>query len=75
MPQHSSNDKALSELWDEYRQRMIGLSGIAIFLLGINSMMVESLMLMGSEGVSNCSGNRGCRASTWRHWLYGQGTS
>ncbi|MBB7536080.1 hypothetical protein HEM47_010200 [Escherichia coli] len=33
-PQHSSNDKALSELWDEYRQRMIGLSGIAIFLFG-----------------------------------------
>ncbi|HCT2234188.1 TPA: hypothetical protein OTR28_004733 [Enterobacter hormaechei] len=33
-PQHPSNGKALSELWDEYRHRMIGLSGVAIFLFG-----------------------------------------
>ncbi len=33
-PQHPSNGKDLAELWKEYRQRMIGLSGIALFLFG-----------------------------------------
>lgn len=33
-PQIASNDKDLNELWDAYRRRMIGLSGIAIFLFG-----------------------------------------
>lgn len=33
-PQQPSNGKDLSVLWDEYRHRMIGLSGIALFLFG-----------------------------------------
>ncbi|PXV56813.1 SIR2 family protein [Aeromonas veronii] len=33
-PQHPSNGKELAELWSEYRHRMIGLSGIALFLFG-----------------------------------------
>lgn len=33
-PQSSSKDKNLSELWEEYRQRMISLAGIAIFMFG-----------------------------------------
>lgn len=33
-PQHPSNGKELAELWNEYRHRMIGLSGIALFLFG-----------------------------------------
>jgi hypothetical protein len=33
-PQHPSNGKELAELWDEYRRRMIGLSGVALFLFG-----------------------------------------
>lgn len=33
-PQLPSNGKDLPVLWDEYRRRMIGLSGIALFLFG-----------------------------------------
>lgn len=33
-PQMPSNGKDLTALWDEYRYRMIGLSGVAIFLFG-----------------------------------------
>lgn len=33
-PQFSSGGKNLSELWEEYRQRMISLAGIAIFIFG-----------------------------------------
>ena len=33
-PQSPSNGKDLAALWDEYRYRMIGLSGIALFIFG-----------------------------------------
>ncbi|HHA2045863.1 TPA: SIR2 family protein [Enterobacter cloacae] len=33
-PQHPSNGKDLPALWDEYRHRMIGLSGVALFIFG-----------------------------------------
>lgn len=33
-PQVASNGQDLVELWDEYRHRMIGLSGIALFVFG-----------------------------------------
>tara|TARA_R110000796_G_scaffold96719_1_gene203212 strand:- start:673498 stop:674943 length:1446 start_codon:yes stop_codon:yes gene_type:complete len=33
-PQFATGDKELSDLWKEYRERMISLTGIAIFLFG-----------------------------------------
>lgn len=33
-PQFETNGKKLPELWEEYRQRMISLAGVAIFLFG-----------------------------------------
>lgn len=33
-PQFKSGNKELSELWEQYRQKMISLSGISIFLFG-----------------------------------------
>lgn len=33
-PQFKSGDKELPQLWDEYRHRMISLSGISIFIFG-----------------------------------------
>lgn len=33
-PQYETGDKKLPELWQEYRQRMISLAGIAIFIFG-----------------------------------------
>lgn len=33
-PQFESGNKKLPELWEEYRQRMISLSGIALFIFG-----------------------------------------
>lgn len=33
-PQVASNGKDLPDLWHEYRHRMIGLSGIALFIFG-----------------------------------------
>ncbi len=36
-PQFPTKDQELSTLWEEYRQRMISLSGIAIFLFGNKS--------------------------------------
>ncbi|WP_299593859.1 SIR2 family protein [uncultured Microbulbifer sp.] len=33
-PQFKSGNKELSDLWDEYRHKMISLSGISIFLFG-----------------------------------------
>jgi hypothetical protein len=33
-PQFKTGDKELGELWEEYRQRMIRLAGIAIFIFG-----------------------------------------
>lgn len=33
-PQFASNDQDLATLWEDYRQRMIGLAGICIFLFG-----------------------------------------
>lgn len=33
-PQFESGKKKLPELWEEYRQKMISLSGISIFLFG-----------------------------------------
>lgn len=36
-PQFETGDKKLPELWEEYRQRMISLAGIAIFIFGNKS--------------------------------------
>ena len=33
-PQFETNKKKLPELWEEYRQRMIALAGVAIFMYG-----------------------------------------
>ncbi len=33
-PQFQTGDKALPDLWEEYRQRMIGLAGISIIIFG-----------------------------------------
>ena len=33
-PQFETGDKKLSDLWEEYRQRMISLAGIAVFIFG-----------------------------------------
>jgi hypothetical protein len=33
-PQFKTGEKELSELWEEYRQRMISLCGVAIFIFG-----------------------------------------
>ncbi|WP_449544619.1 SIR2 family protein [Lelliottia amnigena] len=33
-PQFSSKDKNLGDLWEDYRQRMISIAGIAIFIFG-----------------------------------------
>lgn len=33
-PQFKTGDKELGQLWEEYRQRMISLAGIAIFIFG-----------------------------------------
>lgn len=33
-PQFETGDKKLSDLWEEYRQRMISLAGIAVFIYG-----------------------------------------
>ncbi|MGZ4155982.1 MAG: hypothetical protein ACXVED_02315, partial [Bacteroidia bacterium] len=33
-PQFETGDKKLHELWEEYRQRMISLAGIALFIFG-----------------------------------------
>ena len=41
-PQFESGDKNLSELWEEYRQKMISLSGISIFLFG-NKLVGETI--------------------------------
>jgi len=36
-PQFETGDKKLQELWEEYRQRMISLAGIALFIYGNKS--------------------------------------
>jgi len=33
-PQFETGDKKLSDLWEEYRQKMISLAGIAVFIFG-----------------------------------------
>jgi Sir2- and TIR-associating SLOG family/SIR2-like domain len=33
-PQSAANQEALKKLWEEYRQRMIALAGVAIFIFG-----------------------------------------
>ena len=33
-PQFETGDKKLTDLWEEYRQRMISLAGIAVFIFG-----------------------------------------
>lgn len=33
-PQFATNDKPLSQLWEEYRHRMISLCGVAVFVFG-----------------------------------------
>lgn len=47
-PQVASNDKDLKELWQEYRNRMIGLSGIAIFVFGNK---IKDSVIVNADGV------------------------
>jgi hypothetical protein len=47
-PQVASRGKDMPELWHEYRNRMIGLSGIALFIFG-NKAVDESIVL--ADGV------------------------
>lgn len=47
-PQFSTKDKSLPELWQEYRQRMISLSGISLFLFGNKSQNNE---IVNADGV------------------------
>jgi len=47
-PQFETGGKKLPELWEEYRQRMISLAGIAIFLFGNK---VENGVIVNAGGV------------------------
>ena len=44
-PQFASKDQKLPELWEQYRQRMVSLSGISIFLFGNNVSSSGELVL------------------------------
>lgn len=47
-PQFASSGENLKELWEEYRQRMIGLAGVSIFIFGNK---VENDQLIVASGV------------------------
>lgn len=47
-PQFESGSKSLKELWDDYRHRMVSLSGIAIFVFGNKT---QDGQLVVAEGV------------------------
>jgi hypothetical protein len=49
-PQFATGDKELSELWREYRERMISLTGIAIFVFG-NKIDRDTSELVNADGV------------------------
>lgn len=59
-PQFESGKKKLPELWEEYRQKMIGLSGISIFLFGnkiSESKLVDANGLIREFEISKVKGN------------------
>ncbi|SUD84773.1 SIR2 family protein [Stutzerimonas nitrititolerans] len=45
-PQFASSSQDLKALWEEYRQRMIGLAGVSIFIFG-NKLEGENLIIAG----------------------------
>ena len=47
-PQFPTKDKNLAELWSEYRHRMIGLSGISLFMFGNK---LEGSKVVNADGV------------------------
>jgi hypothetical protein len=49
-PQFASGDKALPELWDDYRKRMISLTGLAIFIFG-NKYDTDGTSIINAGGV------------------------
>jgi hypothetical protein len=50
-PQFATGDKALPELWKEYRERMIALTGIAIFLFGNKKHPTKDREVVLADGV------------------------
>jgi len=59
-PQFKSGNKELSELWEQYRQKMISLSGISIFLFGNklkNGEIIEANGVIREFEISHEKGN------------------
>lgn len=59
-PQFESGKKKLPELWEEYRQKMISLSGISIFLFGnkkVDEEIVEANGVIREFQISHSLGN------------------
>jgi hypothetical protein len=59
-PQFESGDKKLPELWEDYRQKMISLSGISIFLFGnklVGNEVVNADGLLREFEISKSLGN------------------
>jgi hypothetical protein len=59
-PQFETGNKKLPDLWEEYRQKMISLSGISIFLFGnklVDGEIVEANGLVREFQISNEKGN------------------
>ncbi|WP_028865371.1 SIR2 family protein [Psychromonas aquimarina] len=59
-PQFESGEKKLPELWEEYREKMISLSGISIFLFGnklVNNEVVDAIGLIREFEISKAMGN------------------
>jgi len=59
-PQFESGKKKLPELWEEYRQKMISLSGISIFIFGnkkVDDKIVEASGVIREFEISHSLGN------------------
>lgn len=59
-PQFESGKKKLPELWEEYRQKMISLSGISIFIFGnkkVDNNIVEANGVIREFEISHSFGN------------------
>lgn len=59
-PQFESGKKKLPELWEEYRQKMISLSGVSIFLFGnklVDGEIVQANGLIREFEISKSKGN------------------
>lgn len=59
-PQFESGKKKLPELWEEYRQKMISLSGISIFIFGnkkVDDKIVEANGVIREFEISHSLGN------------------